>query len=244
MTPIVFGHHYVRNKDSVDLHFVPTDTKEQWLKNIQKQPKFFKERGWDREDAFTYHINRYGFRGQWSERPNALALGCSHTFGIGLPEKDVWCSIVKRELDIELNNLGIPGSGLDAVFRIARYYFETLKPQYAFLLVPPGGRMEILNRGTTPPSHLNVHVSNHEEDIFQFSTHWFQNPENAENYDQRNLYAIERLCQLHDVKLYTLDWSELAKPIKQRQARDLRHYGSENHQRVAELFIDLFRKGL
>jgi len=250
MIPIVFGSQYVRNKDSVDLHFIPMDTKERWKKNmsIEAHKNYLVEQGWDREDAFIYHVNRYGFRGQWNDHPTALALGCSHTFGIGLPEEDVWCSIVKRELNFELNNLGIPGSGLDGVFRVARYYFETHKPQYAFLLIPPGGRMEILNRSPRPPSHMNIHVHDNEEDIVQFATHWFRNPENAENYEQRNLYAIERLCQLHDVKLYTLDWSELQFPTRRRprdhRARDMAHFGRPCHQRVAELFIDLFQKDL
>lgn len=249
MIPVHFGTQFVRDKDSVDLHFIPTDTKELWEKNmsIENRKRYFIEEGWDREDAFTYHINRYGFRGQWNDRPNIVALGCSHTFGIGLPEEDVWCSIVKRELGLTLNNLGIPGSGLDAIFRIARYYFETLNPQYAFLLVPPGGRMEILNRGTTPPSHININNLD-EPDINQFANHWFQNPENPENYDERNLYAIERLCQLNGVKLYTLDWSVLQFPTRQRlrnhRARDIGHFGRPCHHRAADIFTDLFRKDL
>ena len=247
LIPLHFGSQYVLDKDSVDLHFIPTDTKELWEKNmsVPAHKKYFTEQGWDREDAFTYHINRYGFRGQWSNSPDVLALGCSHTFGIGLPEEDVWCSIVKRELGFKLNNLGLPGTGLDGVFRVAQYYFKTHKPQYAFLLLPPSGRMEVLNRYPIPPSQVNINGVS-ENDLEPFATHWFQNPENAENYDQRNLYAIERLCQLHNVKLYTLDWSELKFPMRGRirGARDLSHFSQPGHQHVAELFIDMFRSDL
>jgi hypothetical protein len=43
-------------------------------------------------------------------------VGCSHTFGVGLPAEYTWCHLVAKQLNMELQyiNLGIPGSGPDS----------------------------------------------------------------------------------------------------------------------------------
>lgn len=126
-----------------------TDSEERWLKNLNdaKNSEFFKMHGWDDSAAFTYSYNSHGFRcKEFDDNPCYLALGCSHTEGIGLPEELTWPSQLSTKLDYPVLNLGVGGASFDTVVRLLDYYIDKLNIKGIFILEPPAHRFEFLNK--------------------------------------------------------------------------------------------------
>jgi len=71
----------------------------------------------DWKHPFTYTINSNGFRYKETDKPKTICfVGCSHTFGHGLPQDKIFPELVTQELgdDWQCINLGFPGSGPDS----------------------------------------------------------------------------------------------------------------------------------
>lgn len=102
-------------------------------------------------DSFVYELNKHGFRCDNFDtldlsKKSIIYLGDSHTFGIGSPEEDIWCSILHKSLQEHYNtkfnliNLGIGGGSVDDYLRLVPY----IKKFNAHMIVsftPPMHRM-------------------------------------------------------------------------------------------------------
>jgi hypothetical protein len=102
------GKHHVNQT----LDWLPTDTKESYEKLIQdpEHLAYFVEQGWDQPGAITYRFNSHGFRAdEFDGGPYMLALGCSFTIGIGLPDQDTWARQTATALGLKCANLGWGG---------------------------------------------------------------------------------------------------------------------------------------
>lgn len=99
-----------------------------------------------KEDSFEYFINDCGFRGNWNigtEQKSIGFFGCSFTFGVGLPEQDVYTTLFSNHLGCKPYNFGVPGGSMN---RATRYYSLVSKYQkfdYVVFLVPHIGRLEL-----------------------------------------------------------------------------------------------------
>ena len=85
-TPVHFGQPWANQI----LDWLPTDTKENYEKLIQDpgHREYFAKMGWDQPGAITYKFNSYGFRAdEFNGGPYMMALGCSYSIGIGLPDE-------------------------------------------------------------------------------------------------------------------------------------------------------------
>ena len=102
-------------------------------------------------DDFYYDLNKHGFRcdnfdTMKSGLKSVIYLGCSHTFGIGLPEEDVWAYKVHKKIeekdDTTYNyiNLSDYGNGIDTYMHLMPY-FKKFKPSYVISLTPDITRM-------------------------------------------------------------------------------------------------------
>lgn len=70
----------------------------------------------DWEIPFTYKINQYGLRYTPVSKPkNICFVGCSHTFGHGMPQEHTYTEIITKSLgnDWQCINVSQPGSGPD-----------------------------------------------------------------------------------------------------------------------------------
>src|SRR3569833_1304118 len=77
-----------------------------------------KQADYDQTGQIEYRINALGFRGEDVSTPalqRLFVFGCSHTFGTGLDEKDIWCEQFRRSYarhlsilpsDVNLLNFG------------------------------------------------------------------------------------------------------------------------------------------
>jgi hypothetical protein len=93
-------------------------------------------------------INSMGFRGtEFTSAADIVALGCSYTFGEGVPIGATWADFVSRSLNLTLHNLGSSGKGVP--FEI-NCFFDYVKkfgnPKIVLCLLPDFIRMEISSR--------------------------------------------------------------------------------------------------
>jgi len=78
------------------------------------------------ENPINYNINNYFCRSNFDFKVNKdlkvdLFLGCSHTFGIGLHEKDLWWNKISEYTDNIPINLGLGGGSMEEHFiRLAK----------------------------------------------------------------------------------------------------------------------------
>ena len=102
----------------------------------------------------NYYINSHGFRSPELVKPDIKSqedqciafLGCSHTFGTGIDQKDIWVELVCKELGYKPVNLGFPARGLDFVSFYCKYFFkaEIKNCKALVLLLPPLNRKTMI----------------------------------------------------------------------------------------------------
>lgn len=78
-------------------------------------------------ELLSYSFNSYNFRSdEFHEDTNILALGCSHTLGIGVPEHLTWPFFVKELTGIDdVVNLGKTGASIDEQVMYLTTYIRT-----------------------------------------------------------------------------------------------------------------------
>jgi hypothetical protein len=84
-----------------------------------------------------YKINELGLRGKLNKNSEILAVGCSYTFGVGLPQEGVWTSILSEQINKDILNLGIPGSTIRKICESTiKHVSKHGKPKTIFALFP------------------------------------------------------------------------------------------------------------
>jgi hypothetical protein len=102
---------YIKNKDPYDLQVVDSDN--------------------------DYFINQLGFRGKIKNNPEIIAIGCSFTFGLGVPENGVWTNILEDKIGTDILNLGVPGHTVKKICELAINYMSKFnKPKIVFAFFP------------------------------------------------------------------------------------------------------------
>jgi hypothetical protein len=119
-----------------------TDSLERWNENIEKQ---------EYSAEFGYHQNAHGYRCDEFEdimnRPTKklLTLGCSNTYGVGVPEEHTWPQMLKSQFEhrknekIDVINLGAPG-GSNQLIDVYLNWCHRFKPDYIAVLLAPEDR--------------------------------------------------------------------------------------------------------
>jgi hypothetical protein len=225
------------------LEWLGTDTLASWQRYMQdpEHRDYFQQQGWDRSDAISYRINTDGFRGEeFGTGEYLLALGCSYTLGIGLPESAVWPYKVSKSLKLQVANVSWGGYAADTCFRLASYWIHALGPRVVMFLLPPEARIELilggkLNNRTT----FDVFMPHNMIDSDTFLRHWITNPENAKLNRERNALAVQMLCsRLHIPCVVQPCDAVMNQPTELVQfARDHMHGGPKGQDMIANNFL-------
>ena len=84
-----------------------------------------------------YKINNLGFRGEVYESPDVIGVGCSITFGLGVPESGRWTNILSNKINTNVLNLGNPGASVETMCNnIIKYCLNNKMPKEIFCLFP------------------------------------------------------------------------------------------------------------
>ena len=203
------------------------------------------EYGWTRDNV-SYTFNKDGFRSEeFTYEPNdsVLFLGCSFTMGLGVDLESSWAYKVATTLGLRRYNLGIAGGSTDTCFRLAHHWIPLLKPKYVVMMIPMGGRMEILVDGhiiqcLPNMNYRDMHIMIR---IGGFYECWLSDTANVELNQLKNVIGIQMICNRNDVPLLEMPALRCLTGGKHRKlplARDLVHPGREWHQYVADTFIE------
>jgi len=89
---------------------IPERWNKQWSRKGALDSKYYQEQT---SKTFTYSLNSQGYREkEWNQldwNNSIICLGCSHTFGVGVPEDKTFPSQLSKKIGIPCINLGIPG---------------------------------------------------------------------------------------------------------------------------------------
>jgi len=174
---------------------------------------------------FTYTFNSHGFRcNDFTSEPTAMFLGCSYTFGTGLPIESTWAYLTAQKLNLKLANLGTGGAALDTSFRLCHGWIDKIKPSIIFLLSPDPARHEMFHENGDSYTMLPSQIENLDETSKSFYKRWLMVDTNAYINAEKNRLAIEHMCSVRNIKLVTIPLEDYFLS-KVDLARDLTHNG-------------------
>ena len=198
-----------------------SDNQSNWNTNYKNHSTFL-----DSVKDFQYTYNKDGFRThEFDSKPCVIALGCSHTEGVGVAEHHTWPAKLEQKLQKPVYNLGVGGTGIDTCYRLMKYYATTLNVDAVCLNIPPE-RFEIYT-GKFWETHTVQNI-----DRVDFMKQWFTNEANTVLHQDKLINAIHWFCSTNNLKLATTLWDDkeyLADDI----GRDLLHNGPKYHENVS-----------
>ena len=225
----------------------------------------------DSTPTASYKINSYGYRcAEWNPLPegkkNVVILGCSHTYGVGLEDKELWVNQLYNLVDqkrLRFWNLGHPGVSADKLVRILYGSEKILFPKIIIVCWPAWNRRERLDVYPQSLTSNNDLLKNENEhtDRNNFLKNVFFVEKFAEKVQAKVLHCFaqdvyeipnaDNVFSKTSIKLCWPEWSKMTfeheKRIRTTEpslARDGVHYGVEHHKKFAELFYNHFKSKL
>lgn len=115
---------------------ITEDSNHELIINYLKDDQF----GWEEYPEFgiTYDLNSFNYRSEeFDGSASILILGCSQTFGLGLPYEYTWPQLLSKMTGLKVANLAKPGESAQGQIRKAFSYFKSFgQPKYIFCLFP------------------------------------------------------------------------------------------------------------
>jgi len=157
---------------------------------------------------------------------SSIALGCSHTYGIGVEPHQAWPSL------LGLTNLGKSGVSTDYCARFLDGYLKNNIVDAVYILYPNKNRFEYIEKGKILQS-----LPTDRNRIMFMETH-------DETWCEKN-YLIQTskiigLCEKYNCLLIDLDLEDLTYIIDHNDrwplGTDNLHFGPQWHKWVADLF--------
>ena len=232
------------------------------FKNYQSMP--ISEHTYNADD-FYYDTNANGFRCDDFDtmdftKKSVIYLGCSHTFGMGLPEEHSWPSITHNKLQKQHNtkynyiNLGIPGVGADYYLHFLPY-FAKFNPEIIISCNPEITRMNAISSDNiifhlTPFSVLDKHYIKTKDIKLTAKEIMYRNSilEHCGDfeYKQQVIFAnVKSVAKLLNAQFIEIDNSVLVECHghgKEDNARDNAHCGKIANEKFSEIIIDKIKE--
>ena len=210
-----------------------------------------------KKDDFYYDINANGFRCDDFDtmdftKKSIIYLGCSHTFGIGLPEEHSWPSITHKVLNTTETynyiNLSVAGGNIDWYLHFLPY-FAKFNPALIISANPFTERMIMIDDENEKEKILrdllpsdakrsqrfsNVDVSKAYDYLLRFQPDYFE-------YRRKVIFAnIESVTKSLNAKFISIDNETLmrAKMKYLHTARDSLHYPKEHHEFISSIILN------
>ena len=224
------NHHHKKYANQ-ELLWYPYDDVETYNKNLIERHEDLVRLGWlDR--TITYKFNSNGFRSAEFQEGSIVYLGCSITFGIGLPLENIFPSLVSDKLELHCCNLAVSGSSNDTAFRLAEYWLSRIKPKMVILMSPDSSRIELVGKEI-----INYRPSSSTSHMIYYQR-WLMDNENARLNQLKNSLAIEQICNSMGIKFLMFTIENDFCFIENDLARDLSHPGLASHAKMADLILD------
>ena len=231
---------------------------EQLKNDPNMNPKYL-----DDSNPITYKLNSYGYRSEnfseYSDGKFILAIGCSHTYGTGLHNEDIWCNKLGHAFNLPVMNLGNGGFGPDYIYIISTTYAHNKKyPKPAAVVIQWPGRFRKSFAYTTDiglkldPTHPEYGKLHTEQDIIKrkdyewYFERYIVDDAEREKINHYNYLSIKKLWESWGVNLVSFSFEDdyleggVIHPeiVNMRTthtgyARDMAHDGPDIHNQIA-----------
>lgn len=114
---------------------------------IYSQLKAVAQDSVDDDPDTLYTLNSNGFRSpEFSGPVDLVALGCSQTFGMGVPDNGTWAAVLAKKLGGSYVNISIPGASIGYIVdKFFQYISLYGAPKMVSFLMPGLERVDILS---------------------------------------------------------------------------------------------------
>jgi len=150
-------------------------------------------------DLYSYIFNSDGFRSiELDQNTDIVALGCSHTFGIGLPIEYTWVNQLGSMLSKNIINISQPGGSvrylIDTFYKF--YYKEKINPKIVLCNFPNFSRYKTYSLKDNQVLHTGTFMGHKdiEENLLQVSE------------ALEALGIFELFCKKNNIKLFWTVW--------------------------------------
>jgi hypothetical protein len=92
-----------------------------------------------------YSINNFGYRDiDWTKKTEILAIGCSNTWGYGVPVEGRWTNILEKKINKKIRNLSFPGASISELVAASFEHFKIFgNPEIMLCLFPDPFRLTL-----------------------------------------------------------------------------------------------------
>jgi hypothetical protein len=213
------------------------DSQERFNDNLKENFSKLKENNWI-DQQISYSFNSQGFRSDEfnNENNSIMFVGCSLTFGTGLPIEETYGHKIASALKLSFYNLALGGTSNDTAFRLSYHYISKLKPKILVLASPETTRLELCKNQEI--FYYRPQLKFYQIDSFYKK--WISDDTNSFLNYQKNSLAIENLCLKQGIKFLQFDAPSVFLKdqfVENDYARDLIHPGIKTHNRVYEKII-------
>lgn len=181
------------------------------------------------DEVNTYEINSLGCRGEVDENSEAIASGCSITFGLGVPESGRWTNLLSKKINKSITNLANPGDSVENIcMNTIQYCLNTKMPKTIFCFFPDFFRSNVIvdkefykskvNRGDMGKRDILEQIFCCPR-IMQDKRSIFMEVEDKKNIEDsvsphqlildsvNFIYILESFCLSNNIKLYWTTWN-------------------------------------
>lgn len=188
----------------------------------------------DHDKFNEYNANNYLHRGpDFTSGVDILAVGCSMTYGLGVPESGTWPALLAKDLGMTYANLSMTGAGMEWISDSIYRYIETFgPPNKAIVVLAPDvfrydilfNRSDILPLSEGPKDFIPKYLSKDGNlgkitmlemaDRFPkvmkrpYPAEYTRIPEEHLSRSVRELRNLERYCKTAGINLIWGSWSD------------------------------------
>lgn len=173
----------------------------------------------------SYTYNSLGYRSDEFESPSEiLAAGCSHTWGVGVPDNNNWPYFLSKETGMSVSNTALPGRSVAEIIKgVFAYFKEVGNPKiiciylpdlYRYSTVKTAGYMHPISERPSIVCHTNVSASTHkivDRPKYLSAPYFIEEVVTEEMAIWSNLFYIEILeqyCKTAGIDLYYTFWED------------------------------------
>jgi hypothetical protein len=206
-------------------------------------------------NGFNYKFNNYGYRCDDFDLENdkykILTIGCSISFGFGLPYEETYsyilCKKLSEKYNIDIKNYNLSHSGVSSDY-ISRLLFQTIdiiKPNYVILFFPTFNRLEHENIPihATLPDSFSRHFENDNASRLIKKIEMYLDLLDDSNYCflnfVKNFNFIDEILKRRNSKWFWMCWDKSIKNVlcKKDFLKNLENYISLENSNLSESFI-------
>ena len=206
-------------------------------------------------NGFTYKLNNHGYRCDDFDLENdkykILTIGCSVSFGFGLPYDETYSHILckrlseKYNIDIKNYNLSYSSVSSDYISRVLFQTIDIINPNYVILLFPTFNRLEYGNipMHVNLPEALDKYFKNNKPsklikkvemclDLLDDNSYCFLN-------FVKNFNFIDEILKKRNLKWFWASWDETFKGVLHENdfLKNLKSYINLENSDFSESFI-------